>query len=109
MLLNPTTLLRRLRIQPFDDFRVALRNHAALELQRVRELSAIKREIMIEQRKSLDRLVLREFRVHLRHFPADQFMNPGIGGDLFVRRKRPPLLARGGLHVRKIRHDQSRR
>ena len=52
-----------LRIQSFDNLLIALGNHAPLQLQRVGKLPAIKREIMIEQSKSLDRFILRELRV----------------------------------------------
>ncbi len=58
------------------------------------------------QRESLDRLVLRELRVHLLHFLADQFMHPRIGGQPLMRSKRSPLLARRGFDIRKIRNNQ---
>src|SRR5882762_494042 len=95
-------------IEPFDHFRVALVNHAPLEFESISQLPAIKREVVIEQRKPLDRLVLRQSRINPPDLFADEVMDPGINGKLFMRSKRAPLLAPGGLDVRKIGHDKSR-
>jgi hypothetical protein len=81
---KPCALPLGVRVELFYYFRVALFNHAALEFQRVRKLSAVKCEIMIEQREPLDRFVLREFRVDLGDFPADQIVHPGIRGHLLA-------------------------
>src|SRR5882762_5516680 len=94
-------------IEPFDHFRVTLVNHAPLEFESISQLSAIKREVVIEHRKPLDRLVLRQSRIDPANLFANEVMDPGISGKLFVRAKRASLLARGGLDVRKIGHNKS--
>src|SRR6266481_5220837 len=96
------------RIEPFDHFRVTLVYHAPLEFESISQLPAIKCEVVIEQHKPLDRLVLRQSRIDPPNLFANEVMDPGISGKLFVRDKRASLLAPGGLDVRKIGHDKSR-
>src|SRR5262245_6609518 len=96
----------RRRVEPLDQGRVLLGDHATLDLERGREFSRILAQLVVEQRELLDLFELREIGVDFVDERLIQLARLGLLEHLWGLRVRPALGPGLGPEVGQVRDEE---